>query len=121
MDGFGRTLTSLMVGAFWMAAPALAAEICVPQGTAVPAAIEGEAVDTASVSAFYAVSSGACAWDADAAARLVAALATLSAQAVDPAPFHVAAIARSGEDAARDLLLTDAALRYARVMSAGQV
>jgi murein L,D-transpeptidase YcbB/YkuD len=120
MYGFSRTLTLLMVGALSMASAARA-ENCVPPGEAPPAAIEGEMLDSAALAAFYAVSTGACAWDSDAAANLVVALQSLPEQAVDSSSFHAAAIARHGADAERDLLLTDAALRYARVMSLGQV
>ncbi|MEN6543914.1 L,D-transpeptidase family protein [Parvibaculum sp.] len=73
----------------------------------------------------YAGAQGPCLWSGQNAAALIATLSKAEAQGLDPAIFHLRDIARldgsSTDKALRDLLLSDAALRYARIMTRGQV
>ena len=73
----------------------------------------------------YAGAQGPCLWSEHNAAALVATLGKVGEQGLDPAMFHLKDIARldgsATDKALRDLLLSDAALRYARIMTRGQV
>lgn len=80
-----------------------------------------ETVDAGALSRLYAGRAG-CVWTDRDAASLVTALGKVDAQGLDPEDFHVGALSRSGESPEmRDLLLSDAALRYARDMRNGRV
>lgn len=73
----------------------------------------------------YTGAQGPCLWSSQNAAALIAILGKVGDQGLDPALFHLDDIARlhgSPTDIAlRDLLLSDDALRYARIMTRGQV
>lgn len=80
-----------------------------------------ESLDTGALSRFYAGRTG-CVWNDRDAASLLAALGKVEAQGLDPEDFHLGELLRGGDSAeARDLLLSDAALRYARDMRNGRV
>jgi len=125
-SGFGRVLLASILSCFVWAAGARA-ETCLADASAVPQAIEDQPLDSAALADFYTAVEGACVWRASDAAALLQAIDALPLHAIDPAPFHPALIrARllARDEAAQaetDLLLTDAALRYARAMTAGLV
>lgn len=76
---------------------------------------------------FYASAPGICVWRPEDATALIATLGAAPEQGLDPSPFHLGEIERlshspdSAVAGMRDLLLTDAALRYARDMTRGRV
>lgn len=81
-------------------------------------------LDFNSLRRFYGGSGGVCVWSAADAATFIKALTAVGEQGLDPRDFHLAEL--KGSDAirdarARDLLLTDAALRYARDMRNGRL
>lgn len=73
----------------------------------------------------YSGAQGPCLWSSQNTAALITTLSKAGEQGLDPGIFHLGDIARlhgSPTDAAlRDLLLSDDALRYARIMTRGQV
>ena len=124
--GFGRVILVSILSCFVCAAGA-GAETCVADTSAVPQAIEDQPLDSAALAEFYTATAGACVWQAADAATLLQAIDALPSHALDPAPFHpdlIRARLAARDDTAHaegDLLLTDAALRYARAMTAGLV
>lgn len=83
-----------------------------------------ETLDREALGRFYAGLPVGCAWSAENAELLVAALADAGAHGLDLGDFHLDAAARPAAfvaPGARDLLLSDAAIRYARDMRNGRV
>lgn len=84
-----------------------------------------QTVDLITVRRFYAQHGATCAWPAAKADELVAALTAAAAHGLSPGLFHVDRLGPvapgSAPEAAmiRDVLLTDAALKFARYVSAG--
>jgi L,D-transpeptidase YcbB len=98
------------------------AEGCVDPLAAAPLLV-AETLDLDALNGFY-QASNQCLWTEAASATLQAALARLGEDGLDPAQFHLAALAARNDPAQaaeRDLLLTDAALAYARAMAYGRV
>jgi len=85
----------------------------------------GVAVDFQSVEAFYDAAGGPCAWDQASAEALISAVDQAGDHGLDPALFHAGEFGEgagaSAEDAAavRDLLLTDAAIKYGIALTRG--
>lgn len=79
--------------------------------------------DIAGLKEFYGLWGPECAWNAGAALALSNILRGADAHGLPPSAFLVDRLERSPrtDDAERDLLLTAAALRYARVMRSGRV
>lgn len=80
------------------------------------------ALDVESVLGFYARVGGGCVWDRDSAADLATAVGAAGDHGLDPTLFHADLMGeRIGPDdwAERDVLLTDAALKYAAAMTRG--
>lgn len=84
-------------------------------------------IDRAMVARFYRIWGAECAWTDRQAAELQVALAEAVQHGLDPQRFHLAGIMAltptPNDEAARkrDILLTDAALRYGRIMTQGQI
>jgi murein L,D-transpeptidase YcbB/YkuD len=98
------------------------AEGCADPLAAAPLLV-AEALDLDALTGFY-QASDSCLWTDAASATLQAALARLGEDGLDPAQFHAAALEARNDPARaaeRDLLLTDAALAYARAMAYGRV
>jgi murein L,D-transpeptidase YcbB/YkuD len=111
----------MIAAAFLVSGPSLAADCTDP--LAAVAQLAGETLDLAALHEFYREGDD-CLWSDGTAASLQAALAGLSEDGLDPEQFHASALAGRGDGAhaaERDLLLTDAALAYARAMSTGRV
>ncbi|MFM9863965.1 MAG: murein L,D-transpeptidase [Micropepsaceae bacterium] len=96
------------------AAPAMAAS-CDTAG-----ALRGArgSIDAATTRAFYDANGQGCAWDENNAEALTSVLQASGDHGLDPAIFHAAAQGPADE-AARDVLLTDGALKYAAAMTRG--
>lgn len=77
-------------------------------------------LDAKMLKRFYATSPD-CIWSKTNERILLAALDAAPAQGFSGDAFHAAAIRRAREPAAQELLMTDAALRYARAMRRGRV
>lgn len=75
-------------------------------------------LDNKAVQAFYDSFGSGCAWDEKAGAALIAVLQGAEDHGLEPALFHADAMAMR-DDAARDILMTDGALKYASVMTYG--
>ena len=115
----------------WMMATALLlpgaalAETCSDPLAAAPR-LTAETLDLDALHGFY-HDPAACLWTDAAAATLQAILGRLAEDGLDPGQFHAAALAQRAtpvDEAAaaeRELLLTDAALAYARAMVSGRV
>jgi murein L,D-transpeptidase YcbB/YkuD len=73
------------------------------------------------VEAFYAATGNSCAWNEESAETLTAALNAAGDHGLDPALFHSgeARLAAGADPAARDVLLTDGALKYAAALTRG--
>ncbi|MGB8840413.1 MAG: L,D-transpeptidase family protein [Aliidongia sp.] len=111
----------MIATAFLVSGPSLAADCTDPLAAA--ASLAGETLDLAALHGFYRQGDG-CLWNDGTAASLRAALAMLTEDGLDPEQFHGSALAGPDDGAhaaERDLLLTDAALAYARAMSTGRV
>jgi murein L,D-transpeptidase YcbB/YkuD len=113
-----RYVPWMMVAALLLQGPALAGD-CTDPLAAVPL-LATEVLDLDGLHGFYRTGDG-CLWTDEAAAPLQAALASLGEDGLDPEQFHASALADRRDAAERDLLLTDAALAYARAMSLGWV
>lgn len=122
-------LTLLLVPAFFLQAGEAKAQACADPLASVSALrpdIRAD-LDLDIIQRFYASAPGVCVWQPEDAAALIATLGAAPEQGLDPSPFHLGEIERlshsSGGAVAgmRDLLLTDAALRYARDMTRGRV
>ncbi len=70
---------------------------------------------------FYTISSSGCAWSKANERALLVVLDDAPAQGFGPDEFHMAAIRAEKNPELHDLLLTDAALRYAHAMRRGRV
>ncbi|MCE9520801.1 MAG: L,D-transpeptidase family protein [Alphaproteobacteria bacterium] len=85
----------------------------------------GFPVDLGAVRAFYELVDQPCVWDAASAITLIAAIESASDHGLDPALFHADELGRSTASslfltpAARDVLLTDGALKYAAAVAHG--
>lgn len=82
-----------------------------------------ESLDLNALRRFYA-SAPICVWSDESAAALTDVLAKAAAHGLDPQDFHLAELARPAaflDERLRDLLLSDAAIRYARDMRNGRV
>lgn len=81
----------------------------------------GRAGDTENVRAFYVAFDNSCAWDARNAEALAAVIEAAADHGLDPDLFHANRLAgrRSAGDPERDVLLTDAALKYAVALTYG--
>jgi L,D-transpeptidase YcbB len=77
--------------------------------------VEGP-IDKAAVRAFYDAFGSGCAWDDTSAETLISVLQSAGDHGLDPLIFHADA---AGDGAARDILLTDGALKYAAAMVRG--
>jgi len=83
-----------------------------------------ETLDLTSLGSFYAGSSAACVWSAKSAAALLAVLFKADQHGLNPQNFHsyeLVGPTAVKDQGLRDLLLTDAALRYARMMQNGRI
>lgn len=122
--GLGRRAAwtaALIVSLF--ACPARAADCDVAQAMR---ALEGDArLNAEDVLAYYDTrDGGGCAWDEESAGALVSAVMAAGDHGLDPALFHADLLAgREGAEgvdgAERDVLLTDAALKYALALARG--
>ena len=98
--------------------PAVASSTCTDVGDALNHAAEAGLIDEPTVQAFYDAAGPGCAWDDANAAALGNALGGAAAHGLDPTLFHASAGSDS-DAAARDVLLTDGALKYAATISKG--
>ncbi len=103
-----------IVGAFLLAVAPAAASCDI--GRALKSA--GGAIEQREAKAFYDAVGGDCAWDDRAADALIPVLQAAGDHGLDPALFHADEAARA-EGGARDVLLTDGALKYAAAMVRG--
>ena len=81
---------------------------------------QGLAVESSAIRAFYALHGGPCAWDGASGEALISFVDNAGDHGLDPALFHSAAVRSdryTGE--IRDVLMTDAALKYAGAMTRG--
>ncbi len=78
-------------------------------------------VQQAPVEAFYKAVGNGCAWNEESARTLTETLSAAGDHGLDPGLFHSAdaRFAAGGDPAARDVLLTDGALKYAAAMTRG--
>jgi murein L,D-transpeptidase YcbB/YkuD len=77
-------------------------------------------VDLDAVRALYDLDDGSCVWDDASAAALVKRIEAAEEHGLDPALFHGEEISAAGGPAdIRDILLTDAALKYAGALTRG--
>jgi murein L,D-transpeptidase YcbB/YkuD len=118
----GRAASAALIATLF-AFPAHAAECDVAQAMR---ALEGDVrLNAEDVLAFYDTrDGGGCAWDEEGAGALVSTLMAAGDHGLDPALFHADLLAeREGtepvEGAERDVLLTDAALKYAIALTRG--
>ena len=83
---------------------------------------EGITVDLARLQAFYALENDQCVWSASRRDALLRVLGQVGGDGLAPSLFHADTLTElvTGSDTA-ELLMTDAALRYIRVMKAGRV
>ena len=80
----------------------------------------GASVDFDAVGAFYELNASQCAWDDTSAASMVTAIESADEHGLDPELFHAAEIDRETTHSdVRDMLLTDAALKYAGALTRG--
>jgi murein L,D-transpeptidase YcbB/YkuD len=82
----------------------------------------GVPIDGGPVQAFYVSSKGACVWDEISALAMISTIERAGDHGLDPALFHgdeLATAEARGWDTEVELLLTDAALKYAEVMTRG--
>ena len=85
----------------------------------------GIPIELDAVRAFYDVVGGPCAWDEESAAALISSMFLAAEHGLDPDLFHAEELGgfggRSGFETAavRDVLMTDAALKYAAAMARG--
>jgi L,D-transpeptidase YcbB len=79
----------------------------------------GISVDFAAVRALYEVTGGPCAWDTTSASAMAAYAGAVGEHGLDPALFHAEETAAPGRSGVRDVLLTDAALKYAVALTRG--
>lgn len=79
------------------------------------------ALDVETSFAFYDIRGGDCAWDRDSAAALISVVEAAGDHGLDPALFHADMLIASADlDAAeRDVLMTDAAIKFASAMLRG--
>jgi len=110
-------LLALAVFAF-QAAPAAACGDPLAREAALAGA--GEAVDRVAVTEFYRSWGAGCAWTQENTAAFMHVLDGAAAHGLDPRAFHAEALKRGVPEEERDLLLTDAALAYARAMNDGR-
>lgn len=76
-------------------------------------------IDTESVTAFY-EATGGCAWDDEAGEAMMSAVRGAPDDGLDPALFHADLLEGTvARDEERDVLLTDAAIKYAVVLTRG--
>lgn len=107
------------------AGSSVAAEGCRDVGMALRHAKEARIIESSPVEAFYEAYGPGCAWNDQNAQALMSALDAAGSHGLDPALFHINAIdpaSTPGDEAdaaARDVLLTDAALKYATALSQG--
>ncbi len=97
-----------------LAAPAIAAPCDIDRSLRAA----GSSIDQREVKAFYAALDGGCAWDTRSAETLISVLQATGDHGLDPALFH-AGDAEQMDGGARDVLLTDGALKYAAAMVRG--
>ena len=105
-----------------------AAECATPLGpNGTPATTAGVLLDSEAVAQFYEKVDNRCVWTDGTAEKVVAILARAGREGLNPTDFHLGALSKLAHPKTpeasrdRDILLSDAALRYARVMSAGRV
>lgn len=79
----------------------------------------GIRVDFAAVRAVYSEIGSACAWDESSAKAMAGYLGAVGEHGLDPALFHAEEVAAPGRPGIRDILLTDAALKYAIALTRG--
>jgi L,D-transpeptidase YcbB len=116
-----RPIPWMLAAAVLLQGPASAGECADPLAAA--PLLAAEMLDLDGLHRFYRPGD-TCLWNDATAASLQAALASLGEDGLDPAQFHASALADRRDDARaaeRDLLLTDAALAYARAMVLGRI
>ena len=81
----------------------------------------GARVNIEDVAAFYDGKGRRCAWDTETAEALISALLAAGDHGLEPRLFHAEFLAEreSGDEAERDVLLTDGALKYAVALKRG--
>ena len=116
----------VMVSAW--SAPAWAVDCAPPLGAdQALASKSGKLADPNTVTHVYQQLGNHCLWSAEQIESLTKALTKSVDDGLDPSEFHVADIRRLGKTATpealrdRDILLTDAVIRYAKVMQSGEV
>ena len=123
----GTIIVSFLVCSFVMAAAAHAAgDGCrmTPERQAALAARlpQGVTVDRSQLQAFYALEDGRCVWTASRRNALLRVLGEAGGHALSPALFHAETLTQLSADSdTAELVMSDAALRYIRVMATGRV
>ena len=83
-----------------------------------------ETLDLGALRRFYAGAAAGCAWSREDAAALISTLGQAGTHGFDLRDFHLAELAQPAilaDEGRRDILLSDAAIRYARYMRNGRV
>lgn len=113
----GSNMFRFVFAVLLMSASAFRASAC--DVTTVRDAASFAAIDTESVAAFY-ESTGGCAWDDAADAAMMSAVRGAADDGLDPALFHADLLEGAAvRDEERDVLLTDAAIKYAVALTRG--
>jgi murein L,D-transpeptidase YcbB/YkuD len=115
-------LTALSAATFLVFPTVAQAAPCGDVGAYVDRTTAGRPSDTQNMRAFYAAFDNTCAWDASDAAALVAVIDAAADHGLDPDLFHANRLigGRGGVGSPeRDVLMTDAALKYAVALARG--
>ena len=126
---FAKVLAGVLAAAFLsLPGQAGAVECASPLGPdGAPASAAGVLLESGAIAQLYNKFNNHCVWTDGSAEKAVAILSGVEHAGLDPTDFHVPALSTQNHPASpeaardRDILLTDAALHYARVMTAGRV
>lgn len=112
---------ALVAATFLMFPAAAGAAPCGDVGGYVDRVTGGRVSEAQDIRAFYVAFDGSCAWDGRNAEALVSIIDAAADHGLDPDLFHANRLAgrRSAGDPERDVLLTDAALKYAVALTYG--
>lgn len=110
-----------LAAAIFLGFPGVAAAACGDVGGYIDRIVGARAGDAEDARAFYVAFDNSCAWDGDNAEALSAIIDSASDHGLDPELFHANRLTgrRSAESPERDVLLTDAALKYAVALTYG--